>query len=417
MHPQISLLCVGDELLIGQVIDTNSAFMGRELNLHGMEVVRKLTVADKVADIKAGLSQLLAISDVVLMTGGLGPTKDDLTIEALGQYFGVHLVLHEPTWERMQRFFARLGRSTTPAHRRQCYLPANAEVLVNKMGTAPGMWMEQDGKIVVSMPGVPYEMKYLMQQEVIPRLEATLAVRPIEHRTLLTTGIGESQLAEMIADIEDQIPAHLSLAYLPRLGQVRLRLTARGADRTQLLTDLQYYGDLLRERLAEYVFGEGTISLSETVGKLLQAKGLILGTAESCTGGYLAHQITAVAGSSAYYHGSIIAYDNRIKEQQLGVKTKTLREHGAVSEACVREMVAGALDRLGVDIAVATSGIAGPTGGTPDKPVGTIWLAVGTRVRTETLLLHAGKDRLKNIEYTASRALGMLWRFLGSEKF
>lgn len=410
--PKISILTVGDELLIGQVIDTNAAFMARELNLRGLEVFRKLTIADTLPEIKENLQRVLSHSDVVLMTGGLGPTRDDVTKKALAEYFGVDMAFSEVTWERIEYLFQRLGRSTTPAHREQCYMPENALLLTNKMGTAPGMWIEEGGKIVVSMPGVPYEMEYLLIKEVIPRLLKRHKIRPIAHRTILTVGEGESRLATQIEDLEDQLPPHLQLAFLPSLGQVRLRLTGRADDADQLQQDLQHYGDLIRERLQLFVFGEGTTTIEAEVGRLLREKGLTMATAESCTGGYVAHRITSVAGSSAYFQGSIIAYDNRIKEQLLGVSSKTLQQHGAVSEQTVREMVAGAIKVLGVDVALAVSGIAGPGGGTPGKPVGTIWLAVGTRERTETFLLNGTKDRKKNIQYASSRALGLLWDFL-----
>lgn len=410
--PKISILTIGDELLIGQVIDTNAAFMGRELNLHGMEISRKVTISDTLEDIKDNLRQALTVSDIVLMTGGLGPTKDDITKNALAEYFGVGLTFSEPTWERIERFFQRFGRATTLAHREQCYMPENAILLTNKMGTAPGMWMEQDGQIVVSMPGVPYEMKYLLTHEVIPRLQRTYKVRPIAHRTLLTIGEGESRLAEQIEDLESQLPLHLKLAYLPSLGQVRLRLTGRSDDAEQLNRDLAQYGDAIRARLPDFVYGEGVHTIEAEIGRMLTEKGLTLATAESCTGGFVAHRITSVAGASAYFQGSIVAYDNRIKEKLLGVSPDTLTRHGAVSEQTVIEMVAGARAALGVDVALAISGIAGPGGGTPNKPVGTIWLAVGDQERTETYLLHAGKDREKNIQYASSRVLGLLWKFL-----
>lgn len=410
--PKITILTIGDELLIGQVIDTNSAFMARELNLHGMEIFRQLTIADTLPEIIDNLKQALDHSDIVLMTGGLGPTKDDVTKKALATYFGVEMAFSEVTWERIEYFFQRLGRSTTPAHREQCYMPENALLLTNKMGTAPGMWMEQDNKIVVSMPGVPFEMEYLLTHEVIPRLRKRHKIRPIAHRTILTIGEGESRLAAQVEDLEEQLPSHISLAYLPSLGQVRLRLTGRADDAEQLQTDLQTYGDAFVERLQDFVFGEGTTSIEAEVGRLLLEKNLTLATAESCTGGYVAHRITAISGASAYFQGSIVAYDNKVKENLLGVSPTTLNDHGAVSEQTVIEMVAGALKALNVDVAVAISGIAGPGGGTPDKPVGTIWLAVGDHEKTKTFLLHGTKDREKNIQYASSRALGLLWNFL-----
>ncbi len=410
--PKITIITIGDELLIGQVVDTNSAFMARELNLNGMEVFRQVTIADTMDEIQSSLKDAFIHSDVVLMTGGLGPTKDDVTKKALAEYFGVGMTFSEVTWERIQRFFERFGRETTPAHREQCFMPANAELLTNKMGTAPGMWMEEGGKVVVSMPGVPYEMEYLMKNEVIPRLREQHELRPIAHRTLLTIGEGESRLAAKIEDLEEQLPDHIQLAYLPNLGQVRLRLTGRGATEEQLAQDLQIHGDAIRERLRDFVYGEGTTSIEAVLGEELKSQGLTLATAESCTGGYIAHRITSVPGSSVYFQGSIIAYANRIKEELLDVRTETLEAHGAVSKTTVEEMVQGAIKTLGGDLAIAVSGIAGPGGGTPDKPVGTIWIAVGNKDHVETLLIHGSKDRDKNIRYTASRALGLLWKFL-----
>jgi nicotinamide-nucleotide amidase len=416
MKNEISILTVGDELLIGQVVDTNAAFMARQLNLQGLEVRRQLTVADTLEAIPAALDVAFRDTSVVLMTGGLGPTRDDVTKKALAAYFGTDMVFDEPTWERIQRLFERWGRSTTPAHREQCYMPANAMLLPNKMGTAPGMWIEQEGRILVSMPGVPYEMEYLLMNEVLPRLRQSLSVRPIIHRTLLTVGEGESRLAARIEDIEDSLPAHLKLAYLPNLGRVRIRITGRGDDAGQLQQEVDAAAARIRERIGEFIYGEGEEDLSAKIGERLRAQSLTLGTAESCTGGYLAHLITAIPGSSDYFQGSVVSYSNEIKEKLLHVNPDTLQRHGAVSEETVREMVYGARLALNVDVAVAISGIAGPGGGTPGKPVGTIWLAVGNRDRTEAYLLRAGKDREKNIQYAAMHALGRLWRFLGEEE-
>lgn len=410
---KITTLLIGDELLIGQVIDTNSAFMGRELNAYGMELRRKVTVGDELADIDQALRDAFVDSDVVLMTGGLGPTKDDITKKALADYFGVDLVFNDATWERMERFFNHLGRSTTAAHRDQCLMPANAEILTNKMGTAPGMWMERaDGKIVVSMPGVPYEMEYLMTQEVIPRLRNRFDLPTIAHRTILTVGGGESQLAVMIEDLEAALPDYLKLAYLPNLGQVRLRLTGRHHDAAVLEAALKTHGDAIRQRVEPFVYGEGDTTLAQEIAHQLQARQWTIATAESCTGGLVAHKLASVPGASAHFQGSIVAYDNRIKEKLLGVRADTLQRFGAVSEETVTEMVAGALAALDTHIAVAISGIAGPTGGTPDKPVGTIWIAVGDAQRTSTLLIKGTKDRDKNIQYATARALGLVLAFV-----
>ncbi len=410
---RIYLLNIGDEILIGQIVNTNAAWMGQHLNLIGARLVQTAVVGDELGPIQQGLTEGLQQADAVLITGGLGPTKDDITKKALADFFGVGLSFHEPTFERLARIFARFGRTATEAHKAQCFIPDNADVLTNQQGTAPGLWIEHQGKVVVSMPGVPHEMEYLMTAEVMPRLREKFGGEPIQHRTLLTVGEGETILAERIADIEDALPAHIKLAYLPNLGQVRLRLTGRAPDESALAAELDHYKGLLIERLPDVVFGYENDTLEAAIGRRLRERGLTLATAESCTGGYLAHLITSVPGSSAYFQGSVVAYDNRIKESLLGVSPGTLAAHGAVSEATVREMVAGARLSLGVDVAVATSGIAGPDGGTPDKPVGTIWLAAGNGERTETRLIRAGKDRVKNIHLASIYALDMVRKLLG----
>lgn len=280
------------------------------------------------------------------------------------------------------------------------------------MGTAPAMWIEHEGKIIVSMPGVPYEMKYLMEKEVIPKLQDSFQLRPIVHRTLLTTGIGESSLADAISDIEERLPEYIKLAYLPGLGQVRVRLSGRADNVEKLEQEIKKHGDAIRARLEENVFGEGDASLSSIIGEELKGKGLTLATAESCTGGFIAHKITEIAGASAYFQGSVVAYDNKIKQSLLGVKASTLETHGAVSEQTVKEMALGAIQALDVDVALSISGIAGPGGGTPEKPVGTIWIAIATKNKMKTIRVQAGKKRAQNIEYGANRALGLLWSFL-----
>jgi len=409
---KIHLITIGDEILIGQVVDTNSAWMARQLNLIGARIHGITSIPDEQHDIHTALNRALQEVDAVLITGGLGPTKDDVTKKALADFVGKELVFHEPTYQRILRFFEKLGKSATEAHRLQSYMPEGAELLHNKMGTAPGMWFEYKGKVIVSMPGVPYEMKYLMEKEVIPRLKDFFPSLPVAHRTILTAGEGESRIAERVSNIEEHLPAHIKLAYLPNLGQVRLRLSGSHNDKEQLHKELDHYASLIKAALPELVFGEESDHLQAAVGRLLKERGLTISTAESCTGGYLAHLITTVPGSSAYFMGSIIAYDNRIKQQLLQVKLETLQEYGAVSEQTVIEMVKGAVQRLGTDIAVAVSGIAGPGGGTPEKPVGTIWMAVGNADSVNTRLLYAGKNRQKNIEYTASHALNFIRQYL-----
>lgn len=409
---KVQIITVGDEILIGQVVDTNSAWMGRLLNLHGAAVVGISSVGDELADIQRVLGEALAGSvDVVLMTGGLGPTKDDITKKAIADFFNVGMVFDQPTYDRIIRLFERWGRAPTEAHRDQCFMPANAELLYNKMGSAPGMWFEHSDKVLVAMPGVPYEMEYLMEHQVIPRLRNRFPGQPIAHRSILTVGEGESRLADRIADIEAGLPPHIKLAFLPDLGRVRLRLTGVGNDETFLNLQLDEKAKEICDRIPELIFGLGEDQLEAAVGRLLKERGVTLCTAESCTGGYLAHCITSVPGSSDYFLGSVVAYSNEVKMKLLKVQLETLEKYGAVSEQTVAEMARGALDLLGADISIAVSGIAGPGGGTPEKPVGTIWMAVADKNIVQTQKIQAGKDRLKNIQYASVYALNMIRLF------
>ncbi|MEM8909246.1 MAG: CinA family nicotinamide mononucleotide deamidase-related protein, partial [Bacteroidota bacterium] len=313
------IITIGDEILIGQIIDTNSAWMGQQLNLQGVRVNQIESISDQHEAIIGALEAALKQHDLVLLTGGLGPTKDDITKKAIADFLGVGLSFHQTTFERITKLFERWGRSLTPAHHEQCYMPDNALILTNKMGTAPGMWFEKDGKIIVSMPGVPYEMKYLMEKEVLPRLRAQFPGQPIAHRTVLTIGEGESRIAKRISAFEEQLPPNMKLAYLPGLGIVRLRLTARGEHQAQIEALLDQKVVELNTLLPEFIFGYGKSTIEEVVGQLLREAGKTLATAESCTGGYLAHRITAIPGASAYFQGSVIAYSNAIKQSHLGV--------------------------------------------------------------------------------------------------
>ena len=412
---KVQLITIGDEILIGQIVDTNSAWMAQQLNLVGAQVTEIVSVSDEAAAITEAMELAFKQADAVLLTGGLGPTKDDITKKTLATFLGQQLVFHEPTYDRICRFFERIGKAPTDAHRHQSYMPEGAELLHNKMGTAPGMWMEYNDKVIVSMPGVPYEMKYLMEHEVLPRLKDRFPSLPIAHRTLLTAGEGESRIAKRIEQVENGLPSYIKLAYLPNLGQVRLRLSGSHENEHQLNQSLDQFAQEIKESIPELIFGEEEDLLSAAVGRLLQEKNWKLSTAESCTGGHLAHLITAVPGSSDYFWGSVVAYDNRIKQSLLNVQTSTLEQHGAVSEETVKEMVAGALELLKTDIAIAISGIAGPGGGTEEKPVGTIWMAVGTKKDVWTKKLQAGKNRLKNIEYATNHALNFIRQFLLAE--
>jgi len=407
----VNIVTIGDEILIGQIIDTNSAWMGQQLNLVGANVSAIHSVSDTKKGIINALETALKQADVVLMTGGLGPTKDDITKKTIADYFGAEMVFHEPTWERIQGMFKRWGRSTTPAHREQCFMPSNAKILFNKMGTAPGMWFEVDGKVVVSMPGVPYEMKYLMEFEVIPKLVEHFPGKPIAHRTILTVGEGESRIAAKLEKIEDGLPDFVKLAYLPNLGNVRVRLSAIAENGEDIEAVLDQKAQEIEAAIPELIYGYGTETLEGAVGDLLKNKGLTLATAESCTGGFLAHKITKIPGCSVYYKGSVIAYAYEAKQNLLAVKQETLEKYGAVSEETVKEMVIGVLKTLNTDIGISISGIAGPEGGTPDKPVGTVWLAIANKDHVDTLKLQIGKDRLRNIEYTAVQGLNMIRQF------
>ncbi|MCC7465484.1 MAG: CinA family nicotinamide mononucleotide deamidase-related protein [Saprospiraceae bacterium] len=413
------LLTVGDEILIGQIVDTNSSWMSRQLNLQGIRVTGKSSVADTREAIIKGVEQAMASAPIVLITGGLGPTKDDVTKTTLCDLFESPLVLHQEVYDRIEGYFRKIGRGVPlDSIRHQAMLPEKALILANKVGTASGMWFERDGKVVVSMPGVPFEMEYLMTNEVLPRLKERFVSRPIVHRTLQTAGEGESNIARRLEAFEDALPEHIKLAYLPTLGQVRLRLT--GVWPGELIPEaealLQQELDAKKAELLavipDLVFGEEEDTLQETVGKLLRQQGKQFGTAESCTGGYVAHLITLVPGSSDYFPGSIVSYSYEMKTRLLGVKPETLETFGAVSEETVREMAEGARKTLGVDVSLAISGIAGPGGGTPDKPVGTVWMAVSDAQRTEAVKIIFGRDRAKNIQLTGVYALNMVRRFL-----
>ncbi|HNL37994.1 MAG TPA: CinA family nicotinamide mononucleotide deamidase-related protein, partial [Saprospiraceae bacterium] len=365
------LLTIGDEILIGQITDTNSAWMSRELNLRGIRVSGKSSVGDEASAIVAGLDHASAGARLVISTGGLGPTKDDLTKQTLAAYFNSRLVFHQEIYDRIAAYFARIERPMPPSMHEQSMQPDNALILTNKVGTAPGLWFERNGTVFVFLPGVPFEMEYLMTHEVLPRIVERFQTRPIAHRTLLTAGEGESNIARRIEAFEDSLPEHIKLAYLPALGQVRLRLTGIWTGASQPDAEARL-GVLLDAKKAELealipdlVYGYDTDSLEKVVGKILLDQGKQFGTAESCTGGYLAHLITSVPGASRYYPGSVVTYSYDMKTKLLGVRPETLSQHGAVSEQTVREMAKGALDTLGVDVSLAISGIAGPDGGTP----------------------------------------------------
>lgn len=404
-----TLVSIGDELLIGQTINTNAAWMGNELTSLGIRVEKVLTIEDKKEEILSMLSSLEGKVDMVLMTGGLGPTKDDITKYTLCEYFGTQLVRHEDVLQRIEEFFAARGREILEVNRQQADLPESCTVLRNDMGTASGMWLERGGTIFVSMPGVPYEMKHLMTERVIPEIKQRFTLPIILRKTYMTQGIGESFLAEIIRDWENRLrTSGLSLAYLPSPGLVKLRITAQGNDPEMLNGLIDAYGKELLPLIDEYYFGTDDITLEEVVGQLLREQKASLSTAESCTGGYIAHLITGVSGSSDYYQGSVVSYSNDIKINELQVDPEDLKRVGAVSKEVVEAMAMGVQKKFNTDYAIATSGVAGPTGGSDEKPVGTIWIAIAHKNGVVSRKFLFEKDRQRNIRRTALSALMML---------
>ena len=474
------IINIGDELLIGQVVNTNASWMAEELNKRNIKVTNISVISDGGDDIRQQLERSLAEADVVLITGGLGPTKDDITKSVLCEFFDDTLVRHQQTYDNVKKFFERRGLPFTEINQAQALVPSKCKVLVNEVGTAPCMVFfnaqcimhnaqlketrdtrhetrdasadsqnltlnSQLSKIVISMPGVPFEMKWLMQNSVLPLLEERLGAEAIVHKTILTFGIGESFLADKIADWEDALPSHIKLAYLPEAGKVRLRLSAYGSlmHNAQCTMHNAQHSFPIKERLerevaeqierlekiiGENIYGYDDETISSVIGKLLKEQVAMLATAESCTGGLVARRITETSGSSAYFKGGIVAYSNEIKQQLLGVKHETLEQYGAVSEQTAKEMALGCLNVMGADYAIATTGIAGPTGGSDEKPLGLVYIAVAKRVRSEVLGVRSDREqsfvevacdkyifrttREQHQERTANQALFDLYKLL-----
>lgn len=402
------VITIGDELLYGQTLDTNTQWMGQELSRIGVKIIRKTSIGDRKEDIVSALDEALSRADIILITGGLGPTKDDITKITLAEYFNSPIAIHPQALADLKALFAQRNYPLTALNEQQAALPEKCTMVPNTMGTAPGMWFEQAGKVYVSMPGVPYEMKTMMTRTVLPRLQETFALPVIFHQMIHTVGIGESWLAEKIEEWEDSLPEHIKLAYLPSFGSVKLRLTAVGDNISELEQEVTDRVEHVKPLIEKYIFGYGDISLEEAIGRDLMKADKTLALAESCTGGFVAHRITSVPGSSRYFRGGIVPYDNSIKLNLLGVKEETLRQHGAVSEETVREMAENVRTLLRADIGLATSGIAGPDGGTAEKPVGTIWIAVADASRTVAKKLTLGKDRLVNVQRTNVAVLNLL---------
>ncbi len=408
------IITIGDEILIGQIVDTNSAWMGEQLNLAGIKVHQITSVSDNAEHIIKALDEAKSRVDIILITGGLGPTKDDITKHTLVKYFNTSLRFDEDVFQHVKSLFARFGREVTGVNLKQAEVPENCTVIHNANGTAPGMWFEQDGKAFISMPGVPYEMKKMMGVEIIPRLKKNPdgyrdSLPTIIHRTILTQGIGESFLSEIIAEWENSLEKEkIKLAYLPSPGMVRLRLSASGNDETALRNKVTEKAGELGKLIPKFIYGYEKDTLEEITGRLLKEKNQTLSLAESCSGGMIAHLVTSVPGSSVYFMGGVVSYSYESKTKMLGVSNETLIKFGAVSEEVVVQMALGAKHEFKTDWAISASGIAGPDGGMPDKPVGTVWIAIAGPNGVKAKKFQFGGDRERNISVTAITALNML---------
>jgi nicotinamide-nucleotide amidase len=402
-----TVITIGDEILIGQIIDTNSAYIGQKFNELGVKIHEIISCGDDATHIVSALDRASATSQIVLMTGGLGPTKDDITKKTLVDYFHTELVLNEEVWEKMKQIFAKRGPEVLEMNRSQAMMPKDAIMLPNMRGTAQGMWFERNGVVFISMPGVPHEMKHLIETQVIERLKQKFSFPRIVHASIMTAGAGESMIATKLKDFEEALPENIKLAYLPDLGVVRLRLTGRGDDEA-IKAEVETQKSKMKSILGNYVFCDGEEKLESVIGKILLGHKATVSCAESCTGGYISHLLTSVPGSSKYFEGSVISYSYDIKERFLGVKQSTLNTVGAVSEECVREMLAGLLRTTGTTYGISVSGIAGPDGGTPEKPVGTVWIAVGTKDKAVAKKFQFFTSRVENIRVFSNAALNLL---------
>lgn len=404
---RVEILTIGDELLYGQITDTNAQWISDKISNSGFRVVHKTTVGDEENVILQAFKQAEERADIVLITGGLGPTADDLTKPMLSRYFNSPLALHEEALKSLEELFEARGFQLTDRNKQQAYLPEACTYIPNPLGTAPGMWFEKNGKVFISMPGVPHEMKQMLEYTVIPRLGRFFDPPAIYHRMIRTCGIGESWLADKIKDWEEKLPENMKLAYLPGLGEVKLRVTAFGDRLEALQHEVEDQCKQLLPHIEKWVYGYNDDSLARAVGNLLLKENKTVGVAESCTSGFVGYQLTSIPGSSMYFNGSIVAYQNKIKETILGVKKETLEQFGAVSEETVREMAEGVIKTLKTDYGMATSGVAGPGGGSKEKPVGLVWIAISNGTHTIAKKLNLTKERDTNIRYTATYLLNL----------
>ena len=406
------IITIGDEILIGQIVDTNSVWMAQRLGEIGLSVRRKYSIGDRREEIVSAVEESLKASEVVLITGGLGPTKDDITKKVLAEIFHSTLVRHEETYQRVERMMTARGIEFNELNKSQALVPECCTVLPNHKGTAPGMWFERDGRVVVSLPGVPFEMEHLMTESVLPRLKAHFNLQSVVHRTAITYGLAESMMAERIAEWEDSLPDYLHLAYLPSPSQLRLRLSAYDVDAEQAAREIDARFEALMPLLGEYFVGWESDTLQSVVAHILTTRGETLAAAESCTGGALSAKFTAMSGASDYFWGAVVSYDNSVKENVLGVSHGDIETHGAVSEQVARQMAEGVRPVCGTTYGVATTGIAGPSGGSEEKPVGTVWMAVAGPNGTVAQKKVHGRLRAQNIDRASSAAINLLRLYL-----
>ncbi len=409
-----SIITIGDELLIGQVIDTNSAWIAQRLNRMGIDVQRRVAVGDERAAIVHALDEELSKSSLVIITGGLGPTADDITKPLLNEYFGGKMIVDERVLAHLKEMMIRRNRPVLERNMKQAEVPDVCTVLTNKMGSAPGMWFEKDGKVIIALPGVPFEMVSIMEDEGLPRLKERFTSDALLHRSIITAGEGESYIAEKIKDLEEALPTHIRLAYLPGAGMVRLRLTGRGGDAVQLAEELSAAQTAIAARIENIVVALEDIPLEHVLANWFRKEGKTLGLAESCTGGNVAHHLTQIKGASEYFKGSIVCYRNEIKEHVIGVATATIEQHGAISEETVTEMVKGALKVLDVDYAYAVTGILDSDGELYGAPSGTVWMAVADKERVDTKKFYFPFDRLRNKDMATSMGMLMIWKFINN---
>jgi nicotinamide-nucleotide amidase len=406
------IITIGDEILYGQTVDTNSAYMGQELAKVGIRVHEIISVSDDAAHITDALTRARTLGQLVLITGGLGPTKDDVTKHTLAKYFNCDLKTNIEILKLLEEFFQRRGGPMLEAHRSQALMPEACIPLRNERGTAWGMWFEKEGVVIVSMPGVPHEMKGLMEEQVLPKIKTYFDLPFIMHRHLNTAGIGESYIEDKLGDFEDLLPEGFKLAFLPELGMVKLRLTGQGENRAELQAEMNRQVAKIEAAVGNYIYGYDKTTLEGAIGKLLSDKEEFITTAESCTGGYVAARITSNPGSSKYFNGSAVVYAENTKSELLGVKKETIEKYGVVSEEVVKELVIGACKMFKAEYAISVSGYAGPEGGDEENPVGTVWVAVGRPNNIVTKKYNFGSDRARHITLTTVYALELMRKYL-----